>query len=166
MVVTPGTGFTTVTYDDVLHSLRVQATFADLIGLTTASHIHIRPTLAMQNGGVATQTPSFFGFPLGVMSGSYDNSFDLTLASSWNAAFITANGGTIAGAEAAFFAGLGTGRAYFNVHTSFAPGGEIRGNLAAVPEPATWAMMLLGFGAMGFALRRRKLTGLTFRQAS
>ncbi|MES2902962.1 MAG: PEPxxWA-CTERM sorting domain-containing protein [Pseudomonadota bacterium] len=26
----------------------------------------------------------------------------------------------------------------------------------AVPEPATWAMMLMGFGAMGFALRRRK----------
>jgi len=26
----------------------------------------------------------------------------------------------------------------------------------AVPEPATWAMMLLGFGAIGFALRRRK----------
>jgi hypothetical protein len=25
-----------------------------------------------------------------------------------------------------------------------------------VPEPATWAMMLVGFGAMGFALRRRK----------
>jgi hypothetical protein len=26
---------------------------------------------------------------------------------------------------------------------------------AAVPEPSTWAMMLLGFGAIGFAMRRR-----------
>jgi hypothetical protein len=26
----------------------------------------------------------------------------------------------------------------------------------AVPEPATWAMMLLGFGAVGFAMRRRR----------
>ena len=26
----------------------------------------------------------------------------------------------------------------------------------AVPEPGTWAMMLLGFGAIGFAMRRRK----------
>ena len=26
----------------------------------------------------------------------------------------------------------------------------------AVPEPATWAMMLMGFGAVGFALRRRR----------
>jgi PEP-CTERM motif len=27
-----------------------------------------------------------------------------------------------------------------------------------VPEPATWAMMLMGFGAMGFAIRRRNTT--------
>lgn len=27
---------------------------------------------------------------------------------------------------------------------------------AAVPEPATWAMMLLGFGAMGMVVRRRR----------
>jgi PEP-CTERM motif len=26
----------------------------------------------------------------------------------------------------------------------------------AVPEPGTWAMMLMGFGAVGFAMRRRK----------
>jgi hypothetical protein len=30
-------------------------------------------------------------------------------------------------------------------------------NVAApVPEPATWAMMLLGFGAMGMVIRRRR----------
>ena len=27
---------------------------------------------------------------------------------------------------------------------------------SAVPEPATWAMMLLGFGAIGFAVRRQR----------
>ena len=28
----------------------------------------------------------------------------------------------------------------------------------AVPEPATWALMLLGFGAIGFGMRRRRST--------
>lgn len=32
----------------------------------------------------------------------------------------------------------------------------ITGTIRAVPEPATWAMMLLGFGAIGFAMRRRR----------
>ena len=29
-------------------------------------------------------------------------------------------------------------------------------SIAAVPEPATWALMLVGFGGVGFAMRRRK----------
>lgn len=29
-------------------------------------------------------------------------------------------------------------------------------NVPGVPEPGTWAMMLLGFGAIGFAMRRRR----------
>ncbi len=28
-----------------------------------------------------------------------------------------------------------------------------------VPEPSTWAMMLLGFGAVGYRMRRRRLLG-------
>jgi hypothetical protein len=38
--------------------------------------------------------------------------------------------------------------------------GSFAGTLTfqAVPEPATWAMMLLGFGAIGFAMRRRRDT--------
>lgn len=35
---------------------------------------------------------------------------------------------------------------------SLAQGGEA----AAVPEPATWMMLLMGFGAVGFALRRKR----------
>ena len=30
-----------------------------------------------------------------------------------------------------------------------------------VPEPATWAMMLLGFGAVGIAMRRRRVAALS-----
>ncbi len=36
-------------------------------------------------------------------------------------------------------------------------GAIISGQLqAAVPEPGTWAMMLLGFGAIGYSMRRRR----------
>jgi hypothetical protein len=38
--------------------------------------------------------------------------------------------------------------------------------VSGVPEPATWAMLLLGFGAVGLAMRRRKQTELTFRRAA
>jgi hypothetical protein len=34
---------------------------------------------------------------------------------------------------------------------------------AAVPEPASWAMMLAGFGAVGFTMRRRTPTRVTVR---
>ena len=153
----PGTGSTIVTYDDVLHTLRVQVTFSGLLGTTTASHIHAATTLPFTGtAGVATETPTFGGFPLGVSAGSYDNLFNLTMASSFNAAFVTANGGTAAGAEAALAAAMNGGTSYLNIHSTSFRAGEIRGFLAPVPEPATWMMMLAGFGAAGVALRRRR----------
>ena len=66
-------------------------------------------------------TPTFSGFPLGVTSGSFMQTFDMTQASSYNPAFVTANGGTVAGAEAALLAGLHAGTAYLNIHTSMVP---------------------------------------------
>jgi hypothetical protein len=51
-------------------------------------------------------------------------------------------GGTAAGAETALIAGMQAGRSYFNIHSTFAPGGEIRGTLQqVVPEPATFSLV-------------------------
>ena len=36
------------------------------------------------------------------------------------------------------------------------------GSIRAVPEPATWGMALLGFGAIGGAMRKRRRTTITF----
>ncbi|GAA4000751.1 hypothetical protein GCM10022211_09130 [Sphingomonas humi] len=37
---------------------------------------------------------------------------------------------------------------------------------AAVPEPGTWALMLIGFGAVGFSMRRRRATAAHLYQAA
>ena len=39
--------------------------------------------------------------------------------------------------------------------SSTSPGGEIRGFLTAVPEPASWAMMIAGLAMVGGTMRRR-----------
>ena len=158
-VVSAGTGNASVFYDPTAHTLQVNVTFSGLTGTTTASHIHCCTALPFQttlpNAGVATQTPTFPNFPLGVTSGVYNSvTFDLTQASSWNASFITAHGGTTASAEADFAAGLFGNKSYLNVHTSFAGGGEIRGVLVFVPEPLS--LSLFGAGLVGVAALRRR----------
>jgi hypothetical protein len=47
------------------------------------------------------------------------------------------------------------GNTYVNVHTNLYPGGEIRGQVNPVPEPATCALIAGGLAAFGALGRRR-----------
>jgi hypothetical protein len=97
-------------------------------------------------------TASLPWFPLDLTQGTYLSPlFSLLGPAFYNPTFVAAEGG-LPGAEASLVAGIEDGQAYFNIHTTQFPGGEIRGG---VPEPSTWAMMLLGFAGLGYAAFRR-----------
>ena len=159
----PGMGLADVFFDDVAQTMEVKVSFWDLLGKTTASHIHAATALpGTGTAGVATETPFFENFPIGVTAGSYDNIFDLTMASSFNASYITANGGTVAGASWALESALLAGTAYLNIHTDKFRGGEIRGFLNNVPDRASTALLLaLAFGGLAVFARARRKSDLT-----
>lgn len=153
----PATGSAQITIDDVANTMLVTETFSGLIGGPAgAAHIHCCIPVGMSTG-IAVGFP---GFPAAT-SGAYTNTFDLTNAAIYTAGFLAASGGTAAGAENALLTGLAAGQAYANIHDAAFVGGEIRGQFAppattsTAPEPAAWALALIGLGLTGAALRRQ-----------
>lgn len=151
-----GTGLASLGDDGA--TLSVSLTFAGLTSGTRAAHIHCCVD-AESAGPVAidfpTRGPDAFAFD--VTAGSFSRVFDLSLASTYGGGFLAANGGDPLRARATFISGFTSGLSYFNIHTANFAGGEIRGQLTAVPEPATWALLVVGFGLAGTAMRRRKV---------
>jgi len=76
--------------------------------------------------------------------------------------FTTASGGAfnICGASPAFTGYVcgSSGYTEFNAKTGVANG--VSFTVHKLPEPTTYVLMLAGLGAMGLAIRRRKVTGL------
>lgn len=139
-----------ITFDDSTNILTVNVGwgsgngFADLTGTATAAHFHGPGDMNTATGvalALSTQPGSIL-WDSDPASGSITGWVDLDTVS-------LGNGATIAD--------LMNGLWYLNVHTTANPGGEIRGNLVAVPEPAS-APLLLGMltATLLFATRRRR----------
>jgi CHRD domain len=113
-----GTGFVTVVLDTTAETIEIKATFSGLTSPDTAAHIHCCQTMPPpQNVGVATTVPTFGAlgpnpeFPLGVTSGTYDQTFSLLDSTFYNAPFLAAAGGTAALAAGVLSTGIEDGKA-------------------------------------------------------
>jgi hypothetical protein len=150
----PGTSL--VTIDIGSNKLMVDMPFSDLTGTATAAHIHCCTADAFT--GTSAVAMPFTDFPTGVHAGSYSMAIPLYEETSYDPAFLKANGGTVKGAASALVDGINANEAYVNIHTSEFPGGEIRGFIVAapVPEPAAWGMMAGGLAGLLWMGRRKR----------
>ena len=145
-VVTAATGVATLFYDDMGTALTTDDSYSfsmsalGLSGVATGYHIHAAAAPGA-NAGVKVNLANspFVSYNLG--------------------GTVLVGGSGVATPYGGFLTDLQAGLAYVNIHTAAKPLGEIRGQLmqvAVVPEPSTYALLLAGIGMIGMLARRRR----------
>jgi CHRD domain/PEP-CTERM motif len=152
--ISPATGLGTASYDTVTRILSVSLEWENLTAPPGAAHIHCCSGPGANSDVAIDFVPA--GFP-SVVTGTFNDSFDLTDAASYGGGFLDSFGGDVDAARAAFLTGINSNRAYFNIHTPTYGGGEIRGDIQLIPEPGS--VVLLGLGLAAGVLYRRRITG-------
>jgi hypothetical protein len=153
------TGFATLVLNTTANTLSVNMTFSGLTANVTGAHLHC----CAPPGAVAPVAVDFGGvngFPLGGTGGSYIRLFDLLSSTTYAAGFLNTNaGGSVLTARNLVVNGMLNGQTYVKLHNQPFPGGEIRGNIAAViPEPSTYVLMASGLAGLGMIARRRRVS--------
>lgn len=126
-----------------------------------------QPPYAAFNGGPKdydpSQSTSTYGFyGAGVFFGALYGSYTATPTSASDL-FLIGYGTTIAAGSARTLYGVINDSNYSdNPASAFTATLALNATPAGVPEPATWAMMIVGFGAIGGSLRRRVRAAVRF----
>jgi hypothetical protein len=123
----PGTGFATMTFDTASSEFNWDISWSGLLDTETAAHFH-GPALPGQNAGIEVTIDHTTNPSIGMEMLDADQSNDL-LAGLW----------------------------YINIHTEFAPDGEIRGQVQVIPIPASVWLFVSGLlGLIGIGRRRAR----------
>lgn len=122
----------TITFNTPLNFNLASATLTSNFTSTNLSD-NLDFLFATFNGNPFTLSPSG--------QGEYASIFNQFISSGTNTIIVSGNAGSGSGLAQSITAGI-AGQLTF-------------AEVSPVPEPATWAMMLLGFGGIGFSMRRR-----------
>jgi hypothetical protein len=133
-VTTAASGFGSVVLNQAMTQITVNMTFRGLTTPMSIAHIHEAPRGV--NGPIRFDLGPLVVLTNGGRDGTLTNAvFNITMAQAQS---------------------LLAGNMYFNVHSQQFPGGEIRGQIGVVPEPATVVLMATGLGALALVGRRRR----------